>query len=262
MATNNVLTSRNRIKKKGRKRKERAKSKRKILFYSLKSISPALLSRSITIQRSRRRRRRRRGKEKDSERTGEEGEREGGGEKKHGEDKVRDGCPPVGGERNPLEAEREQADERCKVSLSSTSAASLSRALIRGEGFSRSRGDALPVLECVCDLARTLNALLSRAWPHLSLIHARCVRSILISFPFFFFTFPYLSLNCKFEEFFRIRIWNFFHPCLTSFLWEIEIDENFILRYIFSREYSAKLHLYSKYICCKKEKYIVSKKIK
>ena len=35
----------------------------------------------------------------------------------------------------------------------------------KGEGFSRARGDAPAVLECVCDLARTLNALLSRAEP-------------------------------------------------------------------------------------------------
>ena len=44
---------------------------------------------------------------------------------------------------------------------------------------------------------------------------------------------------------------------IREYITLIEIDENFILRYIFSREYSAKLHLYSKYICCKKEKYIV-----
>lgn len=113
------------------------------------------------------------GKEEDSERTGEEGREREVEKKKHGEDKVRDGCPPVGGATRSKRKESKRTDERCKVSLSSTSAASLSRALIRGEGFSRSRGDALPVLECVCDLARTLNALLSRAWPLLSLIHAR-----------------------------------------------------------------------------------------
>lgn len=86
---------------------------------------------------------------------------------------MRDGCHPVRGATRSKRKESKRTDERCKVSLSSTSAASLSRALIRGEGFSRSRGDALPVLECVCDLARTLNALLSRACPLLSLIHAR-----------------------------------------------------------------------------------------
>lgn len=98
----------------------------------------------------------RRERQRDSDKKGVgEGRREGRQKKQGGGQSVSH-LHPVGG----AVCVRSGKSGRCKVSLRSTSAASLSRALIRGEGFSRARGDALTVLECVCDLARTLNALL------------------------------------------------------------------------------------------------------